>query len=117
MRPSSEEFRECFEYDPETGLLTRLVRIGSRGDAGKVVGTMNADGYLLMSYRGVVYRVHRVIWYMQTGEWPREIHHANHVRDDNRWENLREVPRGDNARNLHKRRKRTEEEHEHHASI
>lgn len=46
------------------------------------------------------YRAHRVIWAMQTGEWPAaEIDHKNHIRDDNRWENLREATRLENCRN------------------
>lgn len=34
-----------------------------------------------------------------TGEWPNEIDHINHVRDDNRWINLRDGTRSDNQKN------------------
>lgn len=47
------------------------------------------------------YFAHRVIWAMTNGEWPRaEIDHVNHIRDDNRIENLREVTRQGNCLNL-----------------
>lgn len=47
---------------------------------------------------------HRFIWFYMMGEWPNEIDHINRVRDDNRWENLRNVDRLTNAKNLSQRR-------------
>jgi hypothetical protein len=43
---------------------------------------------------------HRVIWALQTGEWPQQhIDHINGDKQDNRWENLRCVSRRSNMRN------------------
>ncbi|WP_158235398.1 HNH endonuclease [Caulobacter sp. FWC2] len=46
------------------------------------------------------YRAHRIIWLIQTGEWPaNDIDHINGARDDNRWVNLRDVSGFENHRN------------------
>lgn len=51
------------------------------------------------------YKAHRVIWLLVVGYWPKdEIDHINQIRDDNRWVNLREVTRTENAKNLARRR-------------
>ena len=52
----------------------------------------------------VLYLAHRVIWFLQTGEWPDSdlvIDHINGVRNDNRWVNLRQVTVKENNINKH----------------
>lgn len=46
---------------------------------------------------------HRVIWKMETGEDPDQIDHANGIRTDNRWGNLRNVTTATNTRNAKRR--------------
>lgn len=107
---------EIFRYDPETGNLyhrTKGIRWfqnfsymdrWNKRYAGKEIRTKQSDGYLHVSItkNGQMrfYRVHRVIWLMVHGEWPDEVDHINHRRDDNRIVNLRSVSRGDNTKNL-----------------
>jgi len=51
--------------------------------------------------QGSHYLEHRIIWKLVTGNDPvAEIDHANGVGDDNRWSNLREASRTQNAHNL-----------------
>jgi len=45
--------------------------------------------------------IHRYIWFLKMGEYPKEIDHINHDCLDNRFENLRQVNR---AQNQHNRR-------------
>lgn len=90
---------EIFRY--EDGKLFRIKFMGSRGVAGSEVGTIDNHGYLCFIMNKGRFKNHRVIWEMFNGEIPKGMHidHINHIRDDNRIENLRVVSRVDNQRN------------------
>jgi hypothetical protein len=69
--------------------------------AGKQVSiAINGSGYGLITIFYKIYRVHHVIWALAHDEWPTEIDHINHITTDNSIENLREVSRLENSRNL-----------------
>lgn len=97
--------RAAFHYDPATGLLTNRVHRRYNAPAGAEVGSefRNTKG---QRYRRVrlgkkMVLVHRVVWLMQTGEWPTgEVDHINGDGLDNRWENLRDVTPSQNKANL-----------------
>jgi hypothetical protein len=95
---SAERARELLAYDPDTGILTwRISRPGAV--AGTVAGTP-CQGYLQVQIDYVFHKAHRVIWLMQTGDWPQHhIDHINRDRSDNRWSNLREATPLENSRN------------------
>lgn len=58
-------------------------------------------GYLSGSIYGRTYKTHRVVWMLGTGSWPSDqIDHINGNRSDNRLENLRDVSRVENCRNM-----------------
>lgn len=101
-------------YDERTGIVTknalprevfktsRAYGIHLSRDAGKVVGTKNNHGYLFAMIAGVTYPLHRLIWVWMNGSIPEGlfVDHRNGVRDDNRWENIKElVDWGQNQRN------------------
>lgn len=93
---------EFFEYNPRTGVV--ISRIGvQRRAAGTVVGTKfcqkNGYVYVWVKVDGTQYLLARVIWLMQTGEWPDEVDHKNLDPSDNRWKNLRSVDHQANSRN------------------
>ena len=73
------------------------------------VGSLHHSGYYQVCVAGKYYMVHRLIWIMHHGEIPEEyeIDHINHIRDDNRLENLRLVTRQENRRNKAKSRSNT----------
>jgi hypothetical protein len=72
--------------------------------AGQVAGAVREDGYLQVSLFGRVHRAHRLVWLIAHGDWPRRfIDHVNGDRSDNRVENLRDVGRVDNNRNMARR--------------
>jgi hypothetical protein len=87
-----EEAKRIFNYDPETGYIRQ------RGY--KFATWKTTNGYNKTSYKGKRLAVHRVVWLLHKGEWPKgEIDHINRNRADNRIENLRDVSRHVNAAN------------------
>lgn len=91
-RLTAERARELFAYDPLTGVVVRRQRTKfGRKELGPV-GSPDREGYLDVKADGTPYRLHRVIWLMVHGEWPKGvIDHINRIPDDNRIENLRDV--------------------------
>ncbi len=98
------------DYDADTGIAVwkwrRDVpdRVNTRW-AGKPVGGLDKQGYLVVGIRYRSYKLHRIIWLIQTGEWPPEdVDHCNRIAGDNRWCNLREATRSENSANSRARR-------------
>jgi hypothetical protein len=89
-------FHAKYDYDPVTGLLTTKFATncyGGRKPAGSVAGAVEGNRIVLHINRDGkqrVYKAHRVIWLMQTGQWPdREIDHIDVDGTNNAWSNLR----------------------------
>jgi hypothetical protein len=101
---TAQRLREVLNYDPETGVLTRLVRTARRIRIGDVAGNVDTRGYLRLEIDGRQYAAHRLAWLHMTGEWPpADIDHINGERTDNRWSNLRLATRAQNIRNSRRR--------------
>jgi hypothetical protein len=97
--PSVAALRAALSYDAETGELTWKVRQGSCA-AGKRAGTIATHGYVVVLFKRTPYLAHRLIWKMVTGEDPTTlIDHANRIKGDNRWVNLREAGLNENRWN------------------
>lgn len=90
MNISSAKCLEWLTYDEESGEL-RLRKSTSRRNYGWLATYKHHRGYLIVEIEGKHYPAHQVIWLMKTGEIAEEVDHINHVRDDNRWCNLRAV--------------------------
>lgn len=70
------------------------VVVGSRA------GSEHWSGYRYITILGAPYPESWVIWFYKTGRWPtHHIDHKNRIRNDNRWCNLREATRKQNAEN------------------
>lgn len=95
---TQSELKEALNYDPETGVFTWNINIGTRAKAGNTPSNIR-DGYSRIKVNGKQYQAHRLAWLYVHGEWPRQIDHINHIRSDNRLINLREVSVSDNTRN------------------
>jgi len=89
-----------FDYDPETGIITRRVSVSSRALRGQTITTKNTQGYLVTRFNGKLVYAHRLAYLWMTGEWPPKImDHKNRNRQDNRWDNLRAVTYSENLHN------------------
>ena len=75
--------------------------------AGSVAGHLNkSSGYITISVDSRSYRAHRLAWLYVYKKWPEDcIDHINHIRTDNRIENLREVEKSQNQKNMSKDRR------------
>lgn len=90
---TQEYLKSEFHYDPETGLFTRLIA-RNKYKIGEVAGTIDNKGYVRINIAGKYYRAHRLAFLYMTGEWPKnQGDHKNRIRNDNRWENLRDADR------------------------
>ena len=108
MRLTQDRVRELFDYDPETGTLTRIALPGrwckTVQTSRRPAGYMSNQGYYNVKIDGKSYRAHRVIWLWVYGYFPEgDLDHINRVRSDNRLSNLRESSRSCNVFNSNKR--------------
>lgn len=97
---TAARLREIIDYDPATGeFWWKIVRPG-RGTKGNRCGRITRKGYLEICVDRGHYYAHRLAWLYMTGGWPpNEIDHANMVKDDNRWANLRAATPRENQGN------------------
>ena len=120
-QPSPILLRRLLRYEPETGKLywrARALSMFSSERAGKMwnarwVGkeafaTTNHKGYKVGRILGRMYKAHRVIWTIQTGEWTKDqIDHRDTDPANNRWHNLREATHAQNMCNSGKQANNT----------
>lgn len=94
-----QELKRSLDYNPETGFFSW--KIPKRGlHVGDKAGSINDQGYIILTINLRRYRGHRLAWFYMTGSWPvGEIDHEDGIRSNNSWSNLRDVPRLENKRN------------------
>lgn len=98
---STDVARSLLSYCQETGVVRWKVTRCGRAKQGEVAGGLTSEGYLSISVLGIRYALHRVIWLMQTGDYPKGVvDHRNGMKSDNRWCNLRDSSLSENAQNL-----------------
>jgi|GEM_PF-1046918 len=90
---SQGEVKGRFDYNPETGIFIDRA-------TGKVAGTPNAAGYLMVRLGGKNIGLHRVAFLWMLGHYPSNmVDHANGDTSDNRWANLRPATARQNQQN------------------
>lgn len=101
-----EQAHELFRYDRRTGKLYYRVSLNSRARQGAEVGSLFTRRKGKGFYRQCQifrehYFVHRVIWLMIYGRWPRhELDHEDHDGLNNRRGNLKDASRRSNSMNV-----------------
>lgn len=103
---TAERVRDLLDYNPETGDLIWIHPQSKRVALGDIAGARHrsrnakSDRFNI-GIDGVRYLAHRVIWLWMTGKWPNhEIDHWDQNGANNRWDNLREATKLQNAKNV-----------------
>lgn len=103
---SAERARDLLDYNPETGDLIWIHPQSKRVSLGDIAGALHRSknaksSRLNIGIDGIRYMAHRVIWLWMTGKWPvHEIDHWDQNGANNRWTNLREATKFQNAKNI-----------------
>lgn len=101
-----DELKEALVYEPETGHFYWTKRLKKNPEVRRRADC-TAGEYRIIKYGGISYAAHRVAWAFEKGEWPQyEIDHKNQQKDDNRIDNLRDVPHAVNMSNQKPRRRK-----------
>lgn len=95
--------KEVFDYNPETGMFTRILAISRKSKVGDIIRTTNKHGYIVLRLDKELHFCHRLAWLYVYGEYPKSnIDHINGNPSDNRIANLRDVSQKVNAQNIRK---------------
>ena len=91
---SVQKVRGLLEYNPLTGSVIRKSN-------GKIAGWIcESNGYWCISIENKQYLLHRVIWFLVTGEQPPEfIDHKDTIKTNNKWDNFRSADSEQNSWN------------------
>lgn len=91
---TQSRLKELVHYNPDTGIFVNR-------KSAKVMGSVvKGLGYVKLSLNGSAYYAHRLAVLYMTGAWPTEdTDHANGVRCDNRWLNVKAKSYSENQQN------------------
>ena len=102
-----EYLASLFSYDPETGLITRLVTRGYNARAGDTAGYVNSNGYICVKLGDKILSAHRLAYFLHVREIPKELDHHDGDKQNNKFSNLRPATRSQNQRNIPRMRNNT----------
>ena len=96
---TQERLKELLNYCQLTGRFVWRLNRGKM-KAGDVAGCLNIDKYIRICVDGNTYFAHQLVWLYITGLFPScPMDHINHIRNDNRFINLRIVSVAENNAN------------------
>lgn len=103
---TQDDVLRLFDYDEDSGVVTRKIRTANRTHVGDVVGCKwtgsNGKSYLIVQINKKQYFLHRIIYLHVNGHWPDEIDHEDGNGLNNKLNNLKNVSRAENQRNRRK---------------
>ena len=100
--PTQERLRELFNYDPETGILTKKVTLPhANRKAGQSILKQNPKSRPIVYVDGRLYKFNRIVymWYHGVDPGAMIVDHINRDPFDNRIVNLRLVTQQQNTKN------------------
>jgi hypothetical protein len=100
---NTDLLEEYFHYEPTTGEIFWWKSSGKKYLEGRLAGTINALGYVVITLKGMKLYAHKVAWILSGGSLEKGmvIDHINGVKSDNRIGNLQQITQKEN---LHKKR-------------
>lgn len=105
---TADQARVLWSYEPETGALRWKVMTSPKHKPGDLAGYVQPKGYVVIGYGYRLWSAHRLAWLIVTGAWPQgEIDHIDGDKGNNRWANLRDVPKSLNQANVPLKRSNT----------
>ena len=95
--PEREKIREWLAYNPYTGSF-----MWKKGrNKGQEAGHIRSDGYVQIKFLSRDYLAHHLAWILMTGKPPTSImDHIDHNKNNNSFDNLREVTKSENGQNV-----------------
>jgi hypothetical protein len=104
---SHSELLERLSYDPDTGVFVWINTSKYRQKcSGKIAGWITEKGYIKITINRKNYLSHRLAWFYVLGVFQKnQLDHINHIINDNRIINLREVCQEENMQNQIKAQK------------
>ncbi len=103
-----ETLKSILDYDPLTGIFIWKKSASKAVRNGSIAGTKDADGYIVIRINKKNYLAHRLSFLYMNGAFPSGYSdHIDHVRDNNIFSNLRDVPKSSNDRNCRMNKRNT----------
>lgn len=101
---TQKKLKQRLLYNPLTGIFVWKSAAAKNIVVGSIAGYTDPDGYVYIGIDSELYSAHRLAWLYMTGTLPMNlIDHKNRSPSDNRFVNLREATRRENACNSKRR--------------